>query len=228
MKSYIEYDRDSLQEEADYYSALRIIESGYALNEGILDRLTSGVKSKLDFIKTFASYAQMKLEDIVVLFKDSRVFKFFNAIRFNLATLWKYVKTGLDAYTKIQRAIAEYIAKTKIVKWTTEALDGLDKFLQAHPVIGRIGGVAVAGMLLYIWLNMSFTGDFKYDFDFADILAAIGGKYSLATIFGGTEGTRMLLLFATGMIGLSFPWPGPTHVKFAVALINGLRKLVQQ
>jgi hypothetical protein len=228
MKSYIEYNRDSLQEEADYYSALQIIESGYSLNEGILDRLTSGVKSKLDFIKSIASYAQMKLEDIVTLFKDSRVFKFFNAIRFNLANLWKFVKSGLDAYTKIQKAIAEYISKTKVGKWTTEALAGLDKFLQSHPVVGRIGGVAVAGMLLYIWMNMSFTGDFSYDFDFADILAAIGGKYSLATLFGGADGTRMLLLFATGMIGLTFPWPGPTHVKFVVALINGLRKLVKQ
>jgi hypothetical protein len=228
MKSYIEYNQDSLQEEADYYSALQIIESGDALNEGILDRLTSGVKSKLDFIKSIASYAQMKLEDVVALFKDSRVFKFFNVIRFNLSNLWKLVKTGLDAYTKIQRAIAEYIAKTKVGKWTTEALDGLDKFLQAHPIVGRIGGVAVAGMLLYIWMNMSFTGDFNYDFDFADILAALGGKYSLATLFGGVDGTRMLLLFATGMIGLTFPWPGPTHAKFVVALINGLRKLVKQ
>jgi hypothetical protein len=75
---------------------------------------------------------------------------------------------------------------------------------------------------------MSFTGDFAYDFDFSDILLAVGGKYSLGTIFGGPEGTRMLMLFATGVIGLSFPWPGPTHVKFAAALINGLRKLAKK
>ena len=228
MKSYAEFTQHDLQERADYYSALEIIESGQALTEGILDRLTAGVKSKLDFIKSIASYAQMKLEDIVSMFKDSRVFKFFSSIRFNLATLWKYIKTGLDAYTKIQKVIAEYIASTKIAKWTTQALAGLDRYLQSHPKIRAIGGVAVAGMLLYIWLNMSFTGDINYDFDFSDILAAVGGKYSLATLFGGTDGTRMLLLFATGVIGLSFPWPGPTHAKFVVAVINGLRKLIKQ
>jgi hypothetical protein len=227
MKSYLEYSEECLQEQRDYYTALSVIESGHALTEGILDRLSSGVKAKLDFIKSLAGYASMKLEDIVSLFKDSRVFKFFNAIRFNLNTLWKYIKAGFAAYTDLQRAIAEYVARTKIIKWTTEALHGLDEFLQKHPKIRRIGGFAVAGLLIYIWLNMSFTGDFAYDFDFSDILLAVGGKYSLGAIFGGPEGTRMLMLFATGVIGLSFPWPGPTHIQFVGALINGLRKLAR-
>jgi hypothetical protein len=227
MISYKEFVKSSQQEQLDYYAALQIIESGHALNEGILDRLSAGIRSKLNFVKSIAEYAQMKLEDVVTLFKDTRVFKFFSSIKFNLATFWKYIKTGLDGYTKIQKAIAEYVSKTKVGKWTASALDGLDKFLKAHPIVGRLGGIAVAGILLYIWLNMSFTGDFNYDFNFSDILAAVNGKYSLTALFAGTEGTRMLLLFATGIIGLSFPWPGPTHVKFVVALINGLRKLLK-
>lgn len=227
MQSYLEFTESSLQEQHDYYAALKILESGQILSEGLLDKLSSGIKSKLNFIKSIAEYSAMKLEDIITLFKDSRVFRFFNAIRFNLNILWKYIKAGFSAYIELQKAIAEYIAKTKVVKWTTEALKKLDEFLQSHPRVRRIGGFAVAGMLIYIWLNMSFTGDFNYDFDFTDILLAIGGKYSLATLFGGPDGTRMLLLFATGMIGLSFPWPGPTHIQFVGALINGLRKLAR-
>lgn len=42
----------------------------------------------------------------------------------------------------------------------------------------------------------------------------------------GPDGTRMLMLFVTGIIGLGFPWPGPTSAKFVVALLNGLRKLI--
>jgi hypothetical protein len=227
MKKYSEFTAESIQSESDYYAALSVIESGHALNEGILDTLTAGIKSKLDFIKSVAQYGAMKLEDVVSLFKDSRVFKFFNAIRFNLNKLWSYIKAGFNAYADIQKAIAEYVAQTKIVKWTTAALHGLDDFLQNHPKVKRIGGFAVAGMLIYIWLNMSFTGDANFDFDFSDILRAVGGTYSLGSLFGGTDGTRMLLLFATGMIGLTFPWPGPTHVKLIVALVNGLRKLIK-
>jgi hypothetical protein len=227
MKKYSEFTAESIQSESDYYAALSVIESGHALNEGILDTLTAGIKSKLDFIKSVAQYGAMKLEDVVSLFKDSRVFKFFNAIRFNLNKLWSYIKVGFNAYVDIQKVIAEYVAQTKIVKWTTAALHSLDDFLQNHPKVKRIGGFAVAGMLIYIWLNMSFTGDANFDFDFSDILRAAGGTYSLSSLFGGTDGTRMLLLFAAGMIGLTFPWPGPTHVKLIVALVNGLRKLIK-
>lgn len=225
MKSFIDYNSCSIQEEHDYYEALSLLETS-ELNENILSGLTSGVRAKLDFIKTLASAAGANLQDTLTLFKDSKVFKFFSALRFNLANLWKSIKAGFAAYAQIQRAIAEYISKTKIGRWTEEALRDLDSWLQQHPRLKRIGGFAVAGMLLYIWLNMSFTGDFQYDFDSSDILAALSGNFALSTLFAGTEGTRMLLLFVTGMIGLSFPWPGPTSAKLAVSLLNGLKKLI--
>jgi hypothetical protein len=226
MKSFTEYNSHALQEELDYYEALTLLET-VELTENFLSRLTSGVRAKLDFIKTLASSAGAKIEDVVVLFKDSRVFKFFSALRFNLANLWKSIKAGFAAYAQIQRAVAEYISKSKIGRWTEEALRNLDNWLQKHPTIKRIGGFAVAGMLLYIWLNMSFTGDFSYDFDFADILSALSGKFALSTLFAGTDGTRMLLLFATGVMGLSFPWPGPTSAKLVISLLNGLRKIIK-
>jgi hypothetical protein len=225
MKSFNQYTVDLIQEESDYYSALTLFESNI-LDEGVLSALTSGVRSKLQFIQTLADSAKANIQDVLTLFKDSRVFKFFSSIRFDLNSLWKSVKTGYAVYGQIQRAIAEYVSKSKIGQWTEEALHGLDSWLQNHPKLRRVGGFAVAGLLLYIWLNMSFTGDFKYDFDFSDVLSALSGSYSLPTLFAGTDGTRLLLLFATGVIGLSFPWPGPTSVKFTVALLNGLRKLI--
>jgi hypothetical protein len=226
MKSFVEYNACSIQEEHDYYEALSLLETA-ELTENVLNDLTSGVRAKLDFIKTLASTAGANLQDTLTLFKDSRVFKFFSALRFNLANLWKSIKAGFAAYAQIQRAIAEYVSKTKIGRWTEEALRDLDVWLQKHPVIKRIGGFAVAGLLLYIWLNMSFTGDLSYDFDSSDILAALSGNFALSTLFAGTEGTRMLLLFVTGVIGLSFPWPGPTSGKLALSVLNGLRKMVK-
>lgn len=225
MKSYSQFMDDCLQEKEDYYSALLILETA-RLDENVLANLTSGVRSKLDFIQSLANYANIKIQDTIALFKDSRVFKFFSAIQFNLNKLWKTIKMGYAAYGQIQHAVAEYVSKTKIGKWTEEALHGLDEWLKNHPRLKRIGGLAVAGMLIYIWMNMSFTGNFNYDFDFSTILSAASGTYSLSTLFAGPEGTRMLLLFATGVIGLSFPWPGPTSAKFVVALLNGLRKLI--
>ena len=103
----------------------------------------------------------------------------------------------------------------------------MDDYLKSHPKVKRFGGLVVSGMLIYIWFNMTFTGDFAYDFDMADILQALAGKFSLSTIFGGPDGAKLLILFVTGVIGASFPWPGPSSVQFISAIVMGLAKKVK-
>jgi hypothetical protein len=71
---------------------------------------------------------------------------------------------------------------------------------------------------------MTFTGDFEYDFNLVDVIAALSGKFTLSQIFAGKDGMKLLLLFATGVIGLSFPWPGPTSVKFLTATVQSVAK----
>lgn len=215
---YIEYK--------NYYTAIAILESNQILDEGFFDSLSQGIKDKIEFIKSVAEAINQKVEDVVKLFKNSKVYKFFSTIKFNFTTLFDLVKKGFSLYSDIQKIISQYISNTKIGKWNEDKLNDLQSYLEKHPTIKRASGVVVAGMLLYIWLNMSFTGDFSYDFDFSDIIKALGGHFNLSSLFAGADGTRMLLLFATGVIGVSFPWPGPTSVKFIVATINGLKKLV--
>ena len=52
---------------------------------------------------------------------------------------------------------------------------------------------------------MTFTGNADYDFDMGDMIMALGGGFTLSTLFAGLEGMALLTLFATGVIGLSFP-----------------------
>ena len=216
------------QERQAYFIAIDLIESNQ-LNEGILDMfgsLKSKIQSKIEFFQALADISKQKLEDLVVLFKDSRVFKFFQHINFNLKFFFDLIKKGFKVYNDVQKAIAQYVAESKIGKFTQDKMQGLDAFLKNHPVLRRISGVAVAGLLLYIWMNMSYTGDFSYDFDFSDILSSLSGNFSLETLFAGVDGTRLLLLFATGLVGLSFPWPGPSSVQMVVSLLLGLKKLI--
>ena len=142
--------------------------------------------------------------------------------------LFKLVKKGFKAYKDVIKAIGEYIASTKVGKWTEDKLKDLDAFLAKHPKTKRIAGMAVAGILIYIWLNMTFTGNADYDFDMGDMIRALGGGFTLSTLFAGPEGMALLTLFATGMIGLSFPWPGPQHFQFIGAVLYGSAKLVGQ
>ena len=71
--------------------------------------------------------------------------------------LFSLIKKGFKAYKEVIKAIGEYVASTKVGKWTEQKLKDLDAFLAKHPKTKRIAGMAVAGILIYICLNMTLT-----------------------------------------------------------------------
>ena len=188
--------------------------------------IPSKLKSIWTFIKDLKEKVSVKLVDLVKLFLDKVVFKFFAKIKFSISYLFKLVKKGFKAYKDIIKAIGEYVASTKVGKWTEDKLKALDDFLAKHPRTKKIAGIVVAGLLIYIWLNMTFTGNADYDFDMTDMISALGGGFTLSTLFAGPEGMALLMLFATGVMGLSFPWPGPQSIQFIGAVLYGSAKLV--
>lgn len=188
--------------------------------------IPSKLKKIWSFISELKNILKAKLSDLVRLFMDKVVFKFFAKIKFSMKYLFNLVKKGFKAYKDIIKAIGQYVASTKVGRWTEKKLKALDAFLAKHPKTKRIAGLAVAGLLIYIWLNMTFTGNADYDFDMGDMLLALGGGFTLATLFAGPDGMALLMLFATGVIGLSFPWPGPQHFQFIGAVVYGSAKLV--
>jgi hypothetical protein len=186
------------------------------------------LKKIWSFLVELKDIVKVKIMDLAKLFLNKVVFKFFAKIKFSMNYLFKLVKTGFKAYKEVIKAIGEYISKTKVGRWTEDKLKALDAFLAKHPKTKRIAGMAVAGILIYIWLNMTFTGNADYDFDMGDMILALGGGFTLSTLFAGPEGMALLTLFATGVIGLSFPWPGPQHFQFIGAILYGSAKLVGQ
>jgi len=210
-----------LSEEYEYTEFCNFVDN-YSLNEGILDTITGKLKEKLDLIKNASDKIGINFVELMKVFKDRRVFSFFSKIGWSFERLYKLVKKGFKFANTLADVIAEYIAKNKVVQWTTERLADLDKFLSTHPKTKMIVGIAVAAILIYIWLNMTFVGDPTYDFNMSDVLLAMAGKMTLANIFGGVNGVKLLMLFATGLVGLSFPWPGPTSIKFVGAVVGTL------
>ena len=186
------------------------------------------LKKIWSFLKELKDIVKVKIMDLAKLFMNKLVFKFFAKIKFSMKYLFDLVKKGFKAYKEVIKAIGDYISKTKVGRWTEDKLKDLDAFLAKHPKTKRIAGMAVAGILIYIWLNMTFTGNADYDFDMGDMILALGGGFTLSTLFAGPEGMALLTLFATGVIGLSFPWPGPQHFQFIGAILYGSAKLVGQ
>jgi len=224
MKSFNEHIETSDYEYEMFVEALTQIENGVSLNEL---SMPSFIKKKVEFVKNIAIILKKNFKDMVKFFKEKVVFKFFKAIKWSFDKIFSILKKGFQVFRDVQKVIFDYIANTAVGKWTTEELDKLDTYLKSHKKIKRLGGVAVSGMLMYIWFNMTFTGDFSYDFDMSDILTALAGKFSLSAIFGGPDGAKLLILFVTGVIGMSFPWPGPSSVQFVSAIVLGIAKKVK-
>jgi hypothetical protein len=202
-----------------FKSIMKEVIEGGIINEF---SIPSFLSKQYDFVKDLASNISINIKDLAKLFMNRNVFNFFSKIKWSFEFVFDLAKKGLKIYREVLDAIGEYVAKTKVGKWTEDTLNDLDNFLKTHPKIKRIAGIGVAALLIYIWFNMTFTGDFEYDFNLVDVLAALGGKFSLSQIFAGKDGMKLLLLFATGVIGLSFPWPGPTSVKFLIAVVKSI------
>jgi len=221
-----EYDQDF----ASYSEAIRLLEmeNGKLLTEFELVKLTDAIKEKYWFFVELAQISKTRVQDLLVACKNKKIFEFFREIKFSLGMLYSKLKAGFQLYTDLQLKIADYVASTKVVKWTDNELKKLQDFLVKHPALKKVGGVVVGGLLLWMFLDDggTSTGNANYDMDLSSALKAVKGDYDLPTLFGGPEGTRMLLLFATGKLtGLTFPWPMSTNVKLVLALVNGIYKL---
>jgi hypothetical protein len=210
-----------------YLEVIRLQENDQQLNE-FVSAVSGALRKYYDFIKEIAEVTKVGIKKIADFLKERVVFRFFKTIRFSLTRLFDLAKRGLKHYRDLQEAIATYVAQSRVGKWTEEKVKELDSFLQRHPKTKRIAGVAVAALLIYIWLNMSFTGDLDYDFDQSSIFAALAGSYSLTELFTGANGMKLLTLFATGkLLGVGFPWPGPQSALFVGSMLYGLAKFVK-
>ena len=238
LKNHIEFEpfdysdmqpiiQDYMVEEAGYMDFLLFVNSktDARLNEGVFSDISASIRKKLDFIREIAEQLKIEASELVKLFMDKEVFKFFQRIGWNLKKLFDMAKKGFKMANILADTIAEYAEKKGISKWTDSEFKKLDGYLKKHPKTKKIIGVGVASILIFIWLHMSFTGSAEYDFDFSNVIDALSGDLALTDIFNGTDGIKLMMLFTTGVItGLSFPWIGAKSVQFVGGVIYSLAK----
>ena len=182
------------------------------------------VQYKLDFLNGIANSIGTDVKSLVKVFKDKVVFGIFKKIKFSLGFFFNLVKKGYKEFKKFEKILFKYVSEHQPFSGAENQIIKLQKFMENHPKIMKVSGIVVAGVLLYIWLNMTFTGSAGYDFDNTAILDALSGNFDLIDLFTGPDGTKLLVLLATGLLGLSFPWPGKTSVQLIGSLIYSIAK----
>ena len=177
------------------------------------DRMTleEGVKFN-NFLKDWAKKAKQPLDKVRKTMMNKNTFSIAKLNDFSVDKVLENAKKGFKVYQKIinyvPNKIANKLATTKIGQKKEKALKKLDNFLQKHPKLKRVMGVAAAAGITYAWTKMTFIGDPEYDLDLsAAATAAATGEVSMADLFSGTMGTKFLVLTAVGAAtGLTAPY----------------------
>lgn len=216
----------------DYVFSEEYTEEGleHILSESFVGRLVGKVKDKAveyfkrsfkaiknELVSIMAEF-KMGWKELVIAFKERNIWNFFNAIKFNIkgliksvAALGKFVRQGLFA-------IFNDLAKTKTFQKIQAGTMKVDEVMDRYPLLKKVTGIVVAGLLFYIWLNMTFIGDLDYDFNFTTLAAAFAGAYTLTELFASPDGLVLMTLFATGGL-ISVAWLGSTVGNLTLALV---------
>lgn len=157
-------------------------------------------------------------DEISAAFKDKDMFKFMKGVGFKLKALTKAINLLPNLLREGLLHVFKEIHETGLGRQIKNGTVKMDEVLERYPILKKVTGPVVAGLLLYIWLNMTFIGNLDYDFDFSDMASALKGKFALEDIFGGPEGLMLTTLFSTGTL-ISAPWLGATSHNLVLALV---------
>lgn len=204
-----------------YCSALACIDpkTQHAFSVTLPGPLMKWANEAKQWFEQIASEARMGLSDLLVLFRNRKLFDLLRGVKFDVQKIWK----AITAFTKLIPAgiikVMRVIAQSDTVQKLQSGAMKIDEVLNRYPILRRVAGFALAGLLLYMWMNMSFVGDFESDFDMSNIVDAMRGSYSLGDLFLSDQGLANLALFAVGTFtGISFIWLGSSVINILIAI----------
>ena len=192
-----------------------------------IKNIYNGVK---DHIGDVVKAAGISNQEAIAAYKEPGVYGIMKGFGHDLKNGANIIKGGMKTITKALEGITGELTKTAPFKALKAGTMEVDKFLDKHPRIKRIGGVAVAGLAAAQWYHMSFSGDFDADQDVSTVGDALAGNYSITDLLTSPSGVAGLGLLAVGLAttgGLSTLWSMENQMDgLALALArNGLQRL---
>ena len=167
-------------------------------------------------IKQLAAYLKeakdIGLDAVISAFKQRSVFTLLKGLGFSLMRLGKAVAAALrlpsaTLFAALD-ALAEAFGNTKLMKAmdVRVRLEKLEAVIRKHPILSKLTGLAIAGLIFVIYIKAPFIGDLEFDFDLVEsMIAAIKGNYNLAEFFTSPDAihTMAVLLFGSLTGGVS-------------------------
>ncbi len=188
------------------------------------------------FLETKNTFEQISKEfklsynQLIIAFKNKSFFELCKFFKFSLTAMFNSILSITELIRKGLFQIFIELENTKVFKKLKEKTIKIDEVLNKYPLLKKVVGISVAGLLLYMWLNMTFIGNPEYDLNLESLMSALHGNFSLATIFSSPSGLALLTLFATGLLSggvISFIWLGKKRYNLILALLYTLSKKIK-
>jgi hypothetical protein len=194
----------------EYCNMLDMVNSEI-LEEGFIQSIKDisyGVFSDIKkVISDISNTAKISVQDIIEALKSKNVFNILKTFGWSLSKMLKCLLSFSNiANQGLTRAFTE-IFKNKLFKDLQKGAIKMDQFLDKYPIIKKLTGPVLAGLLLYMWINSMFLASVDFDYDVSDILAAFLGKFTIENILGNPAGFMKIVMFVVGVsTGLSLAY----------------------
>jgi hypothetical protein len=181
---------------------------------GLTKKLMSFIKDLRAMINRLVSELGLELAEVIAAFQTKPMFAFFKAIKFSLSLLIK----PIHEFTKLYQAgilkIFAELHKTGALQKLNKGAVKVDELFDRYPLLRRLAGPAIAGLMLWMWLSANFTGEPGLDMDLTNMIkAALYGHWSAAELFTSPAGLAALGLLVAGLLT---PWPSPLWLNEAL------------
>lgn len=183
-------------------------------DKGLLKRVSDLIDHMTKTIKQTATELKMEALDIIAAFKTRPMFAFFRAVKFSVNLLIKPIKAFAELYRAGLMKVFVELHKSRAFQALNDGAIKLDEFLSRYPILKRLAGPAIAGLLIWMFLAGNFTFHPDMDMDLIGVVkAALFGDWSVAELFTSPQGLMALGLLITGLGAL--PWPSPAWLALA-------------
>jgi len=143
--------------------------------------------------------------EIIAAFQEKSVFKLLKGVGFSLKAILKGIKAAMGLPTNLFVAALQDLAATfKDTRYLrslkpAERIAALEAVIKRNPVLSKLTGFAIAGLLLLMVFKASNTGHIERDLDVIEsIIDALRGNYDLVDFFASAEGVNALATLVFG------------------------------
>ncbi len=169
-------------------------------------------------VRLLSKEIKISKESVILALINPTIFNIVKAFNYSLRTILSLFGELSDLIKAGLFDILKDISESSGVQAINKGLINFDKFTEKYPILKRVNGPILAILIIFVWLNMTFIGNFKYDLNLKLIYQSIKGSLTLGDFFSRVEGKAILVLFGTGAF-VSFPWLGSTVMNITLALI---------